>query len=126
VSANRVAGLAGHVSTTVSFMPRFRMVSIMPGASKRGCRSGRDSSGVLVIAVLLAHRRLEVAKCSMSRRDVVVDLLAVGVVLGTRLGGDREALRHRHAKPGHLARLAPCHREFRIEASPRRVYTYLV
>jgi len=35
--------------------------------------------------------------------DLVVDLAAVGVVLGAGLGGDGEALRHRHTGCGHLS-----------------------
>ena len=35
--------------------------------------------------------------------DLVVDLAAVGVVLGAGLGGDGEALRHRHTGCGHFS-----------------------
>ena len=35
--------------------------------------------------------------------DLVVDLAAVCVVLGAGLGGDGEALRHRHTGCGHLS-----------------------
>ena len=62
-----------------------------------------DQQGVGVVAELLAgdlFQTLEVLKNVSS--DVGIDLTAVCVVLGAGVGGDGEALRHRHTGCGHL------------------------
>ena len=62
-----------------------------------------DQQGVGVVAELLAGdllQALEVLKDVSS--DFVIDLTAVCVVLGAGVGGDGEALRHRHTGCGHL------------------------
>jgi len=64
----------------------------------------RHQQGVGVVAELLAGdllQALEVLKDVGS--DLVIDLTAVCIVLGAGVGGDGEALRHRHAGCSHLS-----------------------
>ena len=69
-------------STTSSFRPRFRMVSIMPGMEP-GAGTHGDQQGVLQIAELLAGDALQLGDILHDLRlDPVVDLLAVLIVLG--------------------------------------------
>ena len=63
-----------------------------------------DQQGVLVITEGLAGdllQALEVLEDVSS--DLVIDLTAVCIVLGAGLGGDGEALRHRHTGCGHFS-----------------------
>ena len=60
VGKARVAGLAARMtSTTVSFMPRFRMVSIMPGMENLAPERTDTSRGFLRVAELLAQQGFE-------------------------------------------------------------------
>ena len=62
-----------------------------------------DQQGVGVVTELLAgdfFQTLEVLKDVSS--DFVIDLTAVCIILGAGVGGDGEALRHRHTGCGHL------------------------
>ena len=63
-----------------------------------------DQQGVGVVAKGLAGDLLQALDVLEDvSGDLVVDLAAVGVVLGAGLGGDGEALRHRHTGCGHLS-----------------------
>ena len=63
-----------------------------------------DQQRVLVVAEGLAGDLLEALDVLEDvSGDLVVDLAAVCVVLGAGLGGDGEALRHRHTGCGHLS-----------------------
>ena len=67
-------------------------------------RTDRHQQGVGVVAEGLAGDLLQALDVLEDvSGDLVVDLTAVGIVLGAGLGGDGEALGHRHAGCGHLS-----------------------
>jgi hypothetical protein len=93
--------------TLVSFSPRFRTVSIIPGMENLPAGADADQQRVLGVAQALAHRSLEAGQVLVDLGGQPVRQLPGPQVAGARLGGDHEPGRHREAEQGHLARLAP-------------------
>ena len=74
----------------------------------RGPRAGTDRNQQRVFhrAELLAGDLLQLRQVLVDfGLDLLVDLLAVGVILGAGLGGDGEALGNRHSQAGHLGQV---------------------
>ena len=100
------AGVAGLFSQTLNSL--VVQAQVQDGVHHAGhgltcAGTDGDQQGVGVVTELLAgdlFQTLEVLKDVSS--DFVIDLTAVCVVLGAGVGGDGEALRHRHTGCGHL------------------------
>ncbi len=68
-----------------------------------GARTDGDEQRVLGVRELFAADLLHLGEALVNLLlDIVIDLTAVGVVLGAGLGRDGEALRNRHAGLGHF------------------------
>ena len=76
------------------------------GHGRARARADRDEQRGLRITQVLAGHLLELVEIVQDLLlDVGINLTAVLIVAGAGLGGDGEALRHRHAEIGHLGKV---------------------
>ena len=91
------------MSTVVSFMPRFRIVSIMPGMESRAPERTEIKSGFFGPPNSLPSDFSILARAVI---DLLGELRRIGafvfVVIGADFGRDRESGRNRKADAGHL------------------------
>ena len=101
-----VAGLAGEDLHHVLVQAQVEDGIHHAGHGGPGAGADGDQQGIFLVAELLAGDFLHLDDILHDLRlDLVVDLLPVLVVLGTRLGGDGKALGHGQADVGHLGQI---------------------
>ena len=78
----------------------------MPGMEARAPERTETSRGLSLIAKLLANLLFQLLQVYKDvSHDILIDLAAIGVVLGAGLGGNGKSGGHGHAGIGHLGQV---------------------